>query len=79
MTGVGIPESNGLIFTAADKKLAIGAKGDRPYAVGMVAQDTETMPCADFPYPNSLVIASTRKHPIIRTEGDRPYRKNVSL
>ena len=79
MTSVDIPESDGLIFTSTDEKLAIGTEGYGPYTIGMFRQDTKTVTCADFPDSDRLVIASTRKHAAIGTVGDGERASNIAF
>ncbi len=60
-TGVSVPQTDGLIFTAAGDRLPVRAEGCRPDAISMALQDVEAAAAAHIPQANGLIVTRAGK------------------
>jgi hypothetical protein len=56
-TGMDVPQSDRLVFTAAANDIAVWTKSDGPDPAGMTVQRFETGTSTDVPETYSLVVA----------------------
>ena len=60
-TGVCVPQTDGLILTAAGDRLPVRAEGCRPDAISMALQDVEAVARSDIPHANGLIVTRAGK------------------